>query len=80
MQEKELQILNPTGLHARPAKTFVNLAKQFQATIRVQHGEKTANAKSLISMLTLGVETGNTQAVLDGGLDDFIEASLKSGL
>jgi len=26
------------------------------------------------------VETGNTQAVLDGDLDDFIEASLKSGL
>jgi peptide chain release factor 2 len=26
------------------------------------------------------VETGNTQAVLDGDLDQFIEASLKSGL
>ena len=33
-----------------------------------------------IKDLRTGVETGNTQAVLDGGLDLFIEASLKSGL
>lgn len=35
---------------------------------------------SRIKDLRTGVETGNTQAVLDGGLDMFIEASLKSGL
>ena len=36
--------------------------------------------QSRIKDLRTGVETGNTQAVLDGGLDPFIEASLKSGL
>ncbi len=36
--------------------------------------------QSRIKDLRTGVETGNTQAVLDGGLDAFIEASLKSGL
>ena len=36
--------------------------------------------QSRIKDLRTGVETGNTQAVLDGDLDDFIEASLKSGL
>ena len=36
--------------------------------------------QSRIKDLRTGVETGNTQAVLDGGLDDFIEASLKQGL
>lgn len=35
---------------------------------------------SRIKDLRTGIETGNTQAVLDGGLDQFIEASLKSGL
>ena len=35
---------------------------------------------SRIKDLRTGVETGNTQAVLDGALDQFIEASLKSGL
>ncbi len=36
--------------------------------------------QSRIKDLRTGVETANTQAVLDGDLDDFIEASLKSGL
>lgn len=36
--------------------------------------------QSRIKDLRTGVETSNTQAVLDGGLDRFIEASLKSGL
>jgi peptide chain release factor 2 len=36
--------------------------------------------QSRIKDLRTGVESGNTQAVLDGDLDDFIEASLKSGL
>jgi peptide chain release factor 2 len=36
--------------------------------------------QSRIKDLRTGIEVGNTQAVLDGGLDPFIEASLKSGL
>lgn len=36
--------------------------------------------QSRVKDLRTGVETSNTQAVLDGGLDRFIEASLKSGL
>ena len=36
--------------------------------------------QSRIKDLRTGVETGNTQAVLDGGLNQFIEASLKAGL
>ena len=36
--------------------------------------------QSRIKDLRTGVETGNTQAVLDGGLDEFIESSLKQGL
>lgn len=36
--------------------------------------------QSRIKDLRTGIETGNTQAVLDGGLDDFIEAGLKQGL
>ncbi|MGI9225679.1 MAG: peptide chain release factor 2 [Woeseiaceae bacterium] len=36
--------------------------------------------QSRVKDLRTGIETGNTQAVLDGGLDNFIEASLKQGL
>ncbi len=70
MKELEIVVENPSGLHARPAKVFVNTAKQFKADIRVQHGPKKANAKSLISMLTLGVEQGSAIYITVEGVDE----------
>jgi phosphocarrier protein FPr len=40
MKQIEIVIHNRTGLHARPAKVLVNLAKQFKSDIRLQCGEK----------------------------------------
>ena len=85
MKQLDITILNPTGLHARPAKIFVNTAKQFKSDIRVQHREKKANAKSLISMLTLGVETGSEIRILVDGADEdeaigALETAVLSGL
>ena len=85
MKQLEIIIQNPTGLHARPAKIFVNLAKQYKSDIRVFHGEKKANAKSLISMLTLGVQSGNTIRIEADGEDEdvaivAIEEAIEGGL
>ena len=70
MREMELVVQNATGLHARPAREFVNVAKQFQASIHVHHGDKKANAKSMISVLTLGVESGGTIRIQVDGDDE----------
>ena len=59
MKQLEITINNETGLHARPAKTLVNLVKQFKSDVTIWHGEKKANAKSLISVLTLGASKGS---------------------
>ena len=85
MKYIERVIENPTGLHARPAKVFVNVAKGFQSNIRVYHGEKKANAKSLISLLTLGVETGSKIKIEIEGEDEedalmALEEAILSGL
>ncbi len=85
MKEFDVVIENPTGLHARPAKVFVNLAKQFKADVRVLHNGKRANAKSLISMLTLGVERGSQITVVVDGVDEeaahmALRAAVASGL
>ena len=85
MKQLDIIIQNPTGLHARPAKIFVNTAKQFKSDIHVQHGEKKANAKSLISMLTLGVETGSEISIWVDGADEdeamgALETAVRSGL
>jgi phosphocarrier protein FPr len=81
MKKLDLEIKNPTGLHARPAKTFVNLAKQFSSNIAVFHKEKKANGKSLISLLTLGVEKGSKiQIEIDGEDEDLAAAAIQEGV
>jgi phosphoenolpyruvate-protein phosphotransferase len=62
-------VLYKTGLHARPAAFFVNVAKKFQANIQVRHGSEVGNAKSLMSLLTIGAEHGATIRVSAEGPD-----------
>ncbi|WNZ27338.1 phosphoenolpyruvate--protein phosphotransferase [Leptolyngbya sp. NK1-12] len=65
----EVELPPGAGLHARPATVLVNLAKEFQSEIRVRYGQQTANAKSLISLLKLGVEGGQTIRLMADGED-----------
>ena len=85
MKQVELVIQNQTGLHARPAKVLVNLAKQFKSNISVQHGAKKANAKSMVSVLTLGAARGSSITLMADGIDEEqaladIEAAIRAGL
>jgi phosphoenolpyruvate-protein phosphotransferase len=85
MKQLDLVIHNKTGLHARPARVFVDIAKQFKSTIRIGHGDKLVNAKSLISVLTLGVTTGQHILIDADGVDEAdaiaaLEAAVRSGL
>ena len=85
MKQIEIVIQNRTGLHARPAKVLVNLAKQFKSNISLLHGAKRANAKSMVSVLTLGAVNGSGITVQANGVDEEkaiaeIEAAILSGL
>jgi multiphosphoryl transfer protein len=72
----EAVIQNQSGLHARPATFFVDLARQFQSDIKVRHGSSVASGKSLIGLLQLGVEHGATIRVSAEGTD--ANAALRS--
>ena len=85
MKQLEITINNETGLHARPAKTLVNLVKQFNSNVVIWNGEKKANAKSLISVLTLGASKGSQLRIEVEGEDEEnaaqqIESAILSGL
>lgn len=85
MQTFEIIIQNRTGLHARAAKELVNLAKTFKSAIRIAHGAKQVNAKSLISVLTLGVESGGQVRIEVEGEDEeatalALQALINAGL
>jgi len=54
MPEVTVTINHEVGLHARPASIFVQTSAKYSSEIEVTHGETTANAKSILGVLTLG--------------------------
>lgn len=72
-QYVDLRIDAPTGLHARPATVFADLAKSFEAEVRVRYGDQVANGKSLMSLLKLGVGKDSVVRVMAKG-DDAAQA------
>jgi phosphotransferase system HPr (HPr) family protein len=60
-------------LHARPAATFVKAALGFSADVEVATAERSANAKSLLTVLSLGARRG-TELRLRADGDDAAEA------
>jgi phosphotransferase system HPr (HPr) family protein len=69
MPEITLTVHHKVGLHARPASLFVQTAKQFNCDIKVTHGEREANAKSILTVLTLGASQGAVVTIRAEGED-----------
>jgi phosphotransferase system HPr (HPr) family protein len=67
-----LTVRNPSGLHARPAALFVRTAGRFRSKITVSDGaggRGPVDAKSILSVLTLGVSSGTEIEVAADGED-----------
>ncbi len=79
MQSIILTVNHPVGLHARPAAQFVQIASKFDSEITVANKTKESapvNAKSILSVLTLGVHQGfEIEVTADGAdADEALEA------
>ena len=70
MKEFRYRIADPNGFHARPAGALTNLAKQFESDIRVTVGEKSADAKRLLSLMSLGAKAGTELKICIEGADE----------
>jgi len=69
MPEITVTIHHPAGLHARPAALFVQTAQRFASTVEVRLGERRANGKSILSILTLGANQGASVTIAAEGDD-----------
>lgn len=69
MRERAVVVGHSEGLHARPAARFVQTARRFRSRVRVLYGGREADAKSLLSLLALGVEQGAVIAIRAEGED-----------
>jgi phosphocarrier protein FPr len=78
-------IPNPTGLHARPAAVLANLAKKYKSDIRLKYGDKKTNVRSVVGVMGLSIDKGDTVSLEATGPDaaaaiaELTEA-LRSGL
>ena len=69
MVEREAIVGPEAGFHARPAKAFVQKAKQFGSEIKVIKGSREANAKSPIKLMTLGAKKNDKILIRAEGED-----------
>jgi phosphocarrier protein len=71
--EKTAQIVNPLGLHARPAAQFVKLAGSFSSHVEVgKDGAEPVNGKSIMGVMMLAAESGSTLTIRADGPDEQV--------
>lgn len=72
MREFTYRIEDPNGMHARPAGRLATFAKQFDADIRVRAGEKEADGKRLLALMSLGALCGTELRFVITGIDEDV--------
>lgn len=70
MLEKQTEIINKLGLHARAATKFANTAKHFSADIRLLLNGKCIDGKSIMSLMLLAASKGTILTVQTEGRDE----------
>lgn len=82
MCEKTTSIINPSGLHARPASDFVKAASAYKSRITLTNlaTGAAANAKSIVMLLTLGLACGTQVEISAEGEDETAAVEALVGL
>ena len=80
MTQREVQIVNPLGMHARPAALFVKLANTFGANVEVGNEAMMVNGKSIMGVMMLAAECGSTILIKASGDDAAKAVDALSGL
>jgi phosphocarrier protein HPr len=77
---RDVQIVNPLGMHARPAAQLVKLAAQFKSEITVGRDGTRVNAKSIMGVMMLAAEQGAIVQIVAEGPDDEAAVEALAGL
>jgi phosphotransferase system HPr (HPr) family protein len=64
---REVKVLSPNGLHARPSHAIVAMATSFDAKIELEFSDRKADARSILSVMTLGAAKGDTLLIRISG-------------
>ena len=67
--EKTVRIINEEGFHARPAGVFVKKAAEFKSNIQVRANGMTKSAKSIMGLMSMGLEKDTELTIIADGED-----------
>lgn len=67
--ERVAKIVNPLGMHARPAAEFVKVANRFKSAVEVRKDDLTVNGKSIMGVMMLAAECGSSMSIKTDGED-----------
>ena len=70
MIKKPMTIQISYGLEARPVAMLVQVASQYESKIQVENGDRRVNAKSIMGMMTLGLNVGESVTISAEGADE----------
>ena len=70
MIQKAMTVQLDNGLEARPVAVFVQVASQYESSVYVEVDGKKVNAKSIMGMMSLGLDNGETLTVIADGSDE----------
>ncbi len=70
MKSFKAKVIDPVGIHARPASELVQTASKFASDITVKANGKAANAKSIITLMAAGIKCGDEMEIEASGSDE----------
>lgn len=70
MVDREIEIKNKLGLHARAAAKLVHVAARFKADIKIRKGDEEVDGKSILGILLLAAGRGSTITLRADGPDE----------
>ena len=85
MISKTLTVVNPSGLHLRPAGVLSQTAMRFKCDVIIECGEKRIVAKSVLNVMAAGIKCGTEINLICDGVDEeeamkAMSEAIESGL
>ena len=76
MKSRKIKVVNPSGLHLRPAGLLCQTSMKFQSKVTILYKDKEINAKSVLNVMASGVKCGSEIEVQCSGED--VDAALEA--
>lgn len=85
MLTKTLTIVNPSGLHLRPAGVLAQTSMKFKSDVIIEHAGSKISAKSVLNVMSAGIKNGAEVNLVCDGADEAealeaVSAAIESGL